>query len=142
MVNTHTCVTRRGVLARAGLVYHQPQAIRQPHRDRNYLAFAQKGVSYSIPYFQDFRLPYRRSRRRFGSPWVDPINAALKHLKLATVTPGVTSDLSAFFASLFLCQVFDAFSSSFTRAAITMQSPLHTMLYQTQGSSGAGLQPP
>ena len=41
------------------------------------------------------------SRRRFGSPRVGPINAALKPLKLATVTPGATSTLSAPSASLF-----------------------------------------
>ena len=33
------------------------------------------------------RLFYRCSRRRLGSPWVGPINAALKRLKLPTVTP-------------------------------------------------------
>ena len=49
------------------------------------------------PYSQGFRFLYRHSRRRLGSPWVDPINAALKRLKLATVTLGATSTLSRLF---------------------------------------------
>ena len=38
---------------------------------------------------------HRHSRRRLGSPWVCPINAALKRLKVAAVTPDATSTLSA-----------------------------------------------
>ena len=62
-----------------------------PPPDRNYLAFAPEGVMASTtPYSQGFRFLCRHSRRRLGSPWVGPINAALKRLKLATVTPGAT----------------------------------------------------
>ena len=62
-----------------------------PSPDRNH---APKRIASTAPYSQGFRLLYRHSRRRLGSPWVDPINAALKCLKLATVTPGATSTLS------------------------------------------------
>ena len=57
---------------------------------------------------QCFRLLHRHRRRRLGIPWVGPIDAALKRLKLVTVNPGATSTLSA---SLFLCRCSDAFSS-------------------------------
>ena len=81
--------------------------------DRNH---APKGIASTTPYSQGLRFLYRHSRRRLGSPWVGPINAALKRLKLATVTPGATSTLSASSSSLFLCRCSDAFSSSFTHA--------------------------
>ena len=71
-------------------------------------------------YFQGVRFLPRHSRRRLGSPWVGPINAAPKRLKLATVTPGATSTWSASFASLFLCRCSDTFSSSFTNATINL----------------------
>ena len=61
--------------------------------DRYYLAFASKGISST-------------------TPWVGPINAALKRLKLTTVTPGATLTLSASSASLFLCRFSDAFSTA------------------------------
>ena len=61
--------------------------------DRNYLAFASKGISST-------------------TPWVGPINAALKRLKLATATPGATSTLSASSASLFLCRFSDVFGTA------------------------------
>ena len=48
------------------LVCRQPRAIRYPP-DRNYLAFAPKGVASTTPYSQGFRLLYRHSRRRLGS---------------------------------------------------------------------------
>ena len=61
------------------------------------------------------------------------IDAALKRLKLPTITPGATSTLSASSASLFLLQFSDAFSSSLTHEAINLQPPSRTMLYQTPG---------
>ena len=62
-----------------------------PPPRRNYLEFAPKGVaSTTLRTFKSFRLLYRHSRRRLGSPWVSPINAAPKRLKLDTVTPGAT----------------------------------------------------
>ena len=68
-----------------------------------------------IHHFINFSLT--QSTRRLGSPWVGPINAALKRLKLATVTPGATSTLSACSASLFFCRCSGALSFSFTHAA-------------------------
>ena len=59
---------------------------------------------YHIPYSQGFSFHLRHNRRRLGSPWVGPINAVRKRLKLATVTPGATSTLSASSASLFFCR--------------------------------------
>ena len=89
-----------------------------------------------------FRPRYRHSRRHLRSPWVGPINATLKRLKLTTVTPGATSTLSASSASLFLCRCSNAFSSSFTHPAINLQPPSRSVLYQTPGSSAAVLQSP
>ena len=83
---------------------------------------------------------YRYSRRRLGSPWVGPTNAAPKRLKLVTVTLCAISTLSASFASLFLCRCTDAFSSSPTYAAINLQPPSRTVLHQTPRSSAAVLQ--
>ena len=72
------------IIYRESLVlYRQPRAIRHSP-DRNYLAFISKGIASSTPYSQGFRLLYRHSQRRLGSPWVDPIKAAIKRLKLAT----------------------------------------------------------
>ena len=97
-------------------------------------SFQQKGItsrrSYILCMLRVFTLPYRRSRRHFGSPWIAPINAALKLLKLATVTPGATSNLSAPSASLFLCRFSGASSSSLTLAAINLQPPSHTVVNQ------------
>ena len=86
-----------------------------------------------------FRLLNRHSR--LGGPWVGPINAAL-YVKLATVTPGATSTLSASSASLFLCRFSDTFSSCLTHAVINLQPPSHTVMYQARGSSAAVLQSP
>ena len=66
-----------------------------PSPDRNH---ARNRIAFITPYFQG----YRHSRRRLGSPWVGPINATLKRLKLATVTYGATSTLSTSSASLSL----------------------------------------
>ena len=91
-----------------------------------YLTFAPEDIASTTMYSQGFGLLYRYSRRRLGSPWVGPINAALKRLKLATATQGATSTLSACSVSLFLCWCLEAFSSSFTHAAINLQ-PLHVL---------------
>ena len=93
-------------------------------------------ASTTTPHSQGFRFLYRHSGRRLGSPCIGPNNAALIRFKLATVTAGATSILSAFSASLFLCRCSDAFFSSFTDAAINLQPPSRTaLLYQTPGSS-------
>ena len=91
-------------------------------------------------YSQGFRFLYRHSRRRLGIPCVGPINAALKRLKPATVTPGATLTLPAPSAYLFLCRCSGVFFYSFTHAAINLQPPSRTVLYQTPGPSGAVLQ--
>ena len=75
------------------------------------------------------RLPYRRSRRRYGSPRVGPLNMSLKRLKLPTVTPGATSTLSASSASLFLCR----FSDVFPHDHKSSTPPSHTVMYRTLG---------
>ena len=110
-----------------------------PSPDRNH---APKRIASTTPYYsQGVRFLYRHSRRRLGSPWVGPINAPLKRLKLATATPDATSTLSASSASLFLCRCLDAFSSSFIHAAINLQPPSRTVLYQTPGLSAAPAPP-
>ena len=133
---------RKRALDRESLVYRQPRAIRYlppPRRSsqllisrictqRHSLALQLRALS------QGFRLLYRHSRRRSGSPSVDPINAALKRFKLAAVTLGAASILSATSTSLFLCRCSGAFSSSFTYAAINLEPPSRTVLYQTPGS--------
>ena len=108
-----------------------------PLSDRNYLAFAHKSITSTTVYHRGFRLLYQCSRHRFGSSLVGPINATLKHLKLATVTPGAASILSTYFASSFPCRFLGAFSSSMAHAAINLWTPSHTVLYQTSGSSAA-----
>ena len=75
-----------------------------PNRNHAY-----KRKASTTPYSQGFRYIYQHSRRRLGSPWVGPINAALNPLKLATVTPVATPTLSVSPASLFLCRCSDAF---------------------------------
>ena len=108
-----------------------------PSPDRNH---APKRIASTTPYSQGFRFLYRHSRRRLGRPWVGPINASLKRLKLATVTPGASSNLSASSASLFLYRCSDAFSSSFIHAARKLQPSSRTVLYQASGSSAAVFQ--
>ena len=110
-----------------------------PSPDRNH---APKRIASTTPYSQGFRLFYRHSRRRLGSPWVGPINAALKCLKLATVTPGATSTLPVSSASLFLCRCSEAFPFSFTHAAINLQPHSRAVLYQAPESSAAVSQSP
>ena len=105
-----------------------------PSADRNH---APKLIASTTPYSQGFRSLYKHSRRRSGSPWVGPINAALKRIKLAIVTSGAPSTWSAPSASLLLCRCLDAFSSSFTHSAINLQPPSRTVLYQAPGSSEA-----
>ena len=78
------------------------------------------------PYSQGFRLLYRQNRRRLGSPWVGPINAALKRLKLAIVTPGATLTLSAS-SSAGVRTHFPL--PSFAHAAMNLQPPSRTVLY-------------
>ena len=50
-----TRATRGRALVREGLVYYQSGAIRYPHPDRNYLAFAPKGIISTTPYSQGFQ---------------------------------------------------------------------------------------
>ena len=61
--------------------------------DRNYLAFAPKGIISTTPPSRGLEaasLLYQRSQRRLGTPWVGPINAARKRVKLATVQSRLT----------------------------------------------------
>ena len=89
---------------------------------------------YKTPYSQGFRFLDRHSRRRLGSnPWVGPINAALKRLKLATVTPGATSTLSASFASLFI--YLPVVGRLFLFLHPRGHKPAAPLTYQTPGSS-------
>ena len=103
---------------------------------------ASKCIVSTTLYSQGFRFLYRHIRRRLGNPWVRPINAALKHLKLATVTPGATSTLSTSYTFLFLCRCSDAFPSSFTHAAINLQPLSRAVLYQAPEPSAVVFQPP
>ena len=91
--------------------------------------------------FSVFMLAEPRPLREF---WFGPINAALKRLKLPTVTPGAASALSSSSVSLFVCRLSDAFSSFLAHAAINLEPPLHTglYLYQALGSSAVVLQSP
>ena len=107
--------------------------------DRNH---APKRMASTTPYSPRFRFLYRHSRRHLGDSWVGPIKAPLKRLQLATVTPGATSTLSSSSISLFLCRCSDAFSSPFNHAAVNLQPPSRTVLYQTPRSSAAVLQSP
>ena len=66
-----------------------------PPLDRNYLAFTPKGLKSTTKRYSQGSQNFLSSGRRFGSPWVSPINAVLKRLKPPTVTPGATSTLSA-----------------------------------------------
>ena len=84
-------ISRRETLAREGLKERHPRANRMPHPDRNYLAFAHKGIACTAPYSQ--ASPSAQPTPLLGSPWVGPIKAALKCLKLPTITPGATSTL-------------------------------------------------
>ena len=110
--------------------------------NRNHLALAPKGIASTTPHSQGFRFIYCHSRRRLGSPWVGRINAALKRLQLAIVTPGATSTLSASSASLFLCRCLDTFFCFFTYATTNLQPSSCTVLYQTPGSSDVVVQSP
>ena len=98
-----------------------------PHPDRNYILIPRistqrHNVYNTIPYFEGRVLRLARhhwcSRRHFGSPWVGPINLALKRFQLSTILPGATSTTCASSTSLFLCRVLGAFSSSLTHVVI------------------------
>ena len=53
-----------------------------PPPDCSFFVFALKDVTSTTHRpLRVLRLSYRRNRRRFGSPWVGPIDAALKRLK-------------------------------------------------------------
>ena len=143
MAHTRTRATRRRALAREGLVYRQPRAIRYPHGSHLPRICTQRHNIYAQHrILRDSRLSYRHSRRYLGSPWFGPTNEALKCLKLAAVNPGTTLTLSTSSAYVLFHRRSDAFSFSFAHAAINSQSPSHTVLYQTPGSSPAVLQSP
>ena len=121
----------RKALDRESLIYRQPPTIRYPPGSQLSRICTRR---YSL-YSQGFSCFYRHSRRRLGSPWVGPINAALRRFKL----PDATSTLSTSSAPLFLCWCSDAFRSFFTHAAINLQPPSRTVLRQTPGSSAAAV---
>ena len=114
----------------------------QLYRICTHIAFVPEGIVSRTPCSEGFRFLYRHSRCRLRSPWNGPFNAALQHLSPDTVTPGATSTFPACSPSLFLCRYSGAFLPSFTYAAINLQPPPHTVLYQTPGSSAAVLQSP
>ena len=110
-----------------------------PSLDREQLAFVPKDITSTTPYSQGFQaLLSAQPTPLRESLGVGPINAALKRLKLPTVTPGATLVLST---SLFLYRFSGAFYSSLTHA-INLQTLSHTVLYKTPGSSAAVLQSP
>ena len=123
--NTATCQKKieEGYSIYFGIVPAASHLIPSP--DHNH---GPKRMTSTTPYTQSLRFLYRHSRRRLGSPWVGPINVALKRLKLATVTRGATSTLPAFSASLFLCRCSDAFPSSFTHATVNLHRPSRTVV--------------
>ena len=97
---------------------------------------------YHTPYSHGFRLLERHSRRRLGRSWVGPINAAQKRPKLATVTqvqPQPCPPLPLLFS---FADVWTHFLVPYTHAAINLQPPPCTVLYQTPGSSAAVHQSP
>ena len=114
-----------------------------PSPDRNHAPIRRASTTR---YSQGFRFLFRHSRRRLGSPWVGPINAALKRLKLATVTPGATSTLSASSASLFPCHRYYVLGRLFIFLHPRGHKPTapftYCAIYQTLGSSAAVVQSP
>ena len=127
-----TRATQRRSLEKETLVYCPPRAIRYSPGSQLSRICTQMHRSTTTPYTQGFRLRYRHSRRRLGSPWgrsnergSTTSQACYGHPRCATSTLSVSS------ASLFLCRFSDAFSSSLTHAVINLQPlPLHTVLYK------------
>ena len=74
-----------------------------------------------------FGVSYWSSRRRFKGARDCPSSAALKRLNCPTVTPDATTTLSTSSASLFLCWVMAALSSSSLHLAINLR--LHGDLF-------------
>ena len=74
-------------------------------------------------------------RRRFKGAGDGPSSAALKRLNFPTVTPDATTTLSASSASLFLCRVIAALSSSFLHLAINLRPPSMTVSSHAPRSS-------
>ena len=117
------------VNAVGGSFYFRSQAV----RSRLFTCLCNNNIPTDSEIHQFIYSEFRNYRLRLewplGSPWVGPINAVRKRLKLATVTPGATSTLSASSASLYFCRCWlDAFSSSLTHAAINLQPPSCTIL--------------
>ena len=77
-----------------------------------------------------FGVSYWSSRRRFKGARDGPSSAALKRLNCPTVTPDATTNLSTSSASLFLCRVIAALSSSSLHPAINCE-PLRWMYRPT-----------
>ena len=71
-----------------------------------------------------FRLLYQHSRRRLGSPWVDPINA-VKIYQACYGLPRCNLNLVRLFHFFLPLLVFGAFSSSLTHAVKNLQPPSH-----------------
>ena len=145
MAHTRTRAIQRGALAREGLVQRQPRAMSSDAPPR--IATIILILILLVPRICTLRhntyntvlsgfpgFPIGAADAVSGVLGVGPINAALKRLKLSTVIPGVTSTLSASSAFLSLYRFSDAFSSFLAHAAINLQPPSHTVLYQTPGS--------
>ena len=89
-----------------------------------------------------FGVSYWSSRRRFKGARDGPSSAALKRLNYPTVTPDATTSLSASSASLFLCRVIAALSSSSLYPAINLRPPSMTLSSHAPRSSAATFQSP
>ena len=81
-------------------------------------------------------------RRRFSGARDGPSSAALKRLNCPTVTPDATTTLFASSASLFLCRVIAALSSSFLHPAINLRPPSMTVSSHASRSRAATCQSP
>ena len=143
--------TPRRALAKEGLAYRQPWAIRYPPGSQLLTPriFTQRHRPISTTPAQGFEaasLLYQRSQRRFGTPWVGPINAALKRLQLATVVHSRCNlNLVRLFCLSFLLSIFGGrffLLPNPSYASINLQPPSHTLLYRTPRSSAAMLQSP
>ena len=92
-----------------------------------------------------FGISYWSSRRRFKGARDGPSSAALKRLNCPTVTPAATTTLVCLLrlsASIFLCRVIAALSSSFLHPAINLRPPLMTVSSHAPRSSAAAFQSP
>ena len=143
MAHTRVCAAQKGALTRLGTVSTTAPAASasdSPSLLATTSHLYQRQTS-TTPYSHDLRIPYRCSRRHFGSPWFCLINVSPKRLKLPMVNPCTTLTLSAFAASLVPCRILDALFSYLAHATINLQLPSHTVMYQAPGSKNYEYRP-